>query len=166
MLALCLTSALANDAAESDKASAPPVMRAPFTLTLHVDREHYYEEEMGEMPYVYQGGIYLMKDDKSGVSVSFDGRKVTNIAYQPNLEKADITFEFKQNVDPDGSAMMMLTIHNRTSHQLKMRALMTVPGEKGAMETSIIPVQAGLTNFESWPHAIVKLLLHDVTVGN
>jgi hypothetical protein len=106
-----------------------------------------------------------MKRDNFGVSVGFSGRKLTAIAYQPDLSKADITFEFSQKVDTDGSAMMMLTIHNRTSHQLNMRALMTVPGEKAAIETSIIPIQAGLTNFESWPHAILKLLLHDLGVG-
>jgi hypothetical protein len=165
---LCLVSALvgvAADAAESGKDGAQVVMRAPFTLTLHVDREHYYEENIGEMPYVYQGGIYLMKGDNFGVSVSFRGRKVTAIAYQPDTSKADITFEFNQNVDSDGRAMMLLTIHNRTSHQIKFRALMTVPGEKAAIETSIVPIHAGLTNFESWPHAIVKLLLHDLKAG-
>ena len=156
---------IAADAAESEKEGARVAMRAPFTLTLHVDREHYYEENIGEMPYVYQGGIYLMKGDNFGVSVTIRGHKITAIAYQPDLDKADIAFEFSQKVDSDRSAMMILIIRNRTSHQLNMRALMTVPGEKGTIETSIIPIQAGLTNFESWPHAIVKLLLHDLSVG-
>jgi hypothetical protein len=167
-LMLCMVSSrvgIAADAAESEKDGAQVAMRAPFTLTLHVDREHYYEENIGEMPYVYEGGIYLMKGDHFGVSVTIRGHKITGIAYQPDLNKADVTFEFSQKVDSDGGAMMMLIIRNRTSHQLNMRALMTVPGEKGKMETSIIPIQAGLTNFESWPHAIVKLLLHDLRVG-
>jgi len=167
-LMLCMVSsrvAIAADAAESEKDRAQVAMRAPFTLTLHVDREHYYEENIGEMPYVYQGGIYLMKGDHFGVSVTIREHKITGIAYQPDLNKADVTFEFSQKVDSDRSAMMMLIIRNRTSHQLNMRALMTVPGEKGTIETSIIPIQAGLTNFESWPHAIAKLLLHDLSVG-
>jgi hypothetical protein len=143
-------------------AADEPTMRAPFTLTLHVDRERYYEENIGEMPYVYKGGVYLMKGDNFGVALKIRDGKVEGVSYQPELGKADVTFEFKQVVESDGSAMMMLTIRNRTSHALKMRALMTVPGERQALETSIIPIQAGLTNFESWPHAIVKLLLHEI----
>jgi hypothetical protein len=47
-----------------------------------------------------------------------------------------------------------------------MKALMTVPGEKDSFETSIVPLRAGLTNFESWPHPIVKLLVHDLQIAN
>lgn len=169
VLTLLLSLGPACFAADGEKGgveSVRPVMRAPFTLTLRVDRERYYEENIGEMPYVYKGGIYLMKGDNFGVSVSLRDGKVAAVDYQPDLGKADVTFEFKQHVESDGTAMMMLTIKNRTAHTLTMRALMTVPGEKKAIETSIIPVQAGLTNFESWPHAIVKLLLHDIQVGS
>lgn len=141
-------------------------MRAPFTLTLHVDRERYYEEHIGEMPYVYQNGIYLMKGDKFGVAIDVRDGKLVAVRYQPDLETADVTFEFTQQVEPDGSAMMMLTLRNRTAHSLKMKALMTVPGEKDSFETSIVPLRAGLTNFESWPHPIVKLLVHDLQIAN
>jgi hypothetical protein len=136
-------------------------MREPFTLTLHVDKDHYYEENIGPMPYVHEGGVYLMKGDRFGISLAVADGKLQAIAYQPDFEKADVTFEFRQE-----DAMMMLTIHNRTSHQLKMKALMTVPGRKNAAETSIIPVEPGLTNFESWPHPIVKLLLHEIEFGS
>src|SRR6185503_11619054 len=50
-------------------------MRAPFTLTLHVDKERYYEENIGAMPYVREGGVYLMKGDRFGVSLEVtDGK--------------------------------------------------------------------------------------------
>lgn len=141
-------------------------MRAPFTLTLHVDRERYYEENVGEMPYVYRNGIYLMKGDRFGVAIDVRDGKLVTVRYQPDLEKADVTFEFTQDVDPDGNAMMMLTLHNRSDYSLKMKALMTVPGKKDSFETSIVPLHAGLTNFESWPHPIVKLLLHELQIDN
>ena len=140
-------------------------MREPFTLTLHVDKEHYYEENIGAMPYVHEGGVYLMKGDRFGVALDVTDGKLQRVSYQPDFEKADVTFEFRQEIDADKNGMMMLTIHNRTSHQLKMKALMTVPGKKGAAETSIVPIEPGLTNFESWPHPIVKLLLHEIEIG-
>ena len=34
---------------------------------------------------------------------------------------------------------------------LQMDALMTLPGKKGIYKTSIPPVGAGLSNYESWP---------------
>ncbi len=162
----CLSNCLAADIASPAAKDAPPVMRAPFTLTLHVDRDHFYEEKIGEMPYVYRSGIYLMKGDKFGVAVDIRDGKVTAVTYQPDLDKADITFDFDQKVESDGSSMMMLTIHNRTAFPMKMRALMTVPGEKKAIETSILPIDPGLSDYESWPHPIVKLLVHDIQIGN
>lgn len=166
VLTLCLgTACLASDADKSGGKGAKPAMRAPFTLTLHVDRERYYEENIGEMPYVHKGGIYLMKGDKFGVAVDIRGGKVASVAYQPNLDEADVTFEFSQDVESDGGTMMLLVIQNRTTSSIKMKALMTVPGEQKTFETSILPVQPGLTNYESWPHPIVKLLLHDIQVG-
>jgi hypothetical protein len=166
LISLCLCSPLL--AAEPDAAheQTPKVeMRAPFVLTLHLDKEHYYEENIGEMPYVYENGIYLMKEDNFGVSLDIDGGKVRAVSYQPDLKKADMAFEFRQDVGADGSSMMMLIIRNRTTYSLQMNALMTVPGEKGQFETSIIPIQPGLTNYESWPHPIAKLLLYDVRTG-
>jgi len=115
---------------------------------------------------VHEGGVYLMKGDRFGVSLEVTDGKLQRISYQPEFEKADVTFEFRQEVDANTAGMMMLTIHNRTSHQLRMKALMTVPGRKNAAETRIIPVEPGLTSFESWPHPIVKLLLHEIEIGH
>jgi len=152
-------------AVERPKPGPDVPMRGPFVLNLQVDKEHYYEQNMPAIPYVYENGIYVMKGDRFGVSLEVVDGKLREISYQPDWAKADVTFEFKQVLDADPNGMMLLTIHNRTSHQLQMRALMTVPGQKNAVETSMLPVEPGLTNFESWPHPIVQLLLHDLTFG-
>src|SRR5229473_3239782 len=39
--------------------SAAPVFRNPFTLKLHIDKEHYYEERFDKIPYVEQNDVYL-----------------------------------------------------------------------------------------------------------
>lgn len=147
--------------------SAPPgvVMRKPFTLTLHIDKEHYFEQNMNAIPYVHEDGVYLMKGDEFGISLDMSGGSIKHVTYQPDLEKADMTFEFRQDVSAEPNGMMLLTIRNRTSKRLMMKALMTVPGHKNAAETSLLPVEPGLTNFESWPHPIVQLYLHDFSAS-
>ena len=45
---------------------------------------------------------------------------------------------------------------------IAMDALMTVPGKKTIAGTTIIPIGAGLSSYESWPHPIVQLVLRNV----
>lgn len=137
------------------------VFRDPFKLILRTDEKHAYEQDFGKVPYVANGDVYLFVKDNFGVNLKLDGDKVTEVIYQPDIAKADVSFHFTQEKMDDGF-MMMLTIKNNTKHRLYMNALMTVPGQTGIKQTSILPVEAGLSNFESWPHPIVQLVLRDL----
>lgn len=154
----------AGNAAE--KPAEDLILREPFTLNLHIDKEHFYEEKFGKMPFVYDGDIYLFKGDEFGLNLDIQDNSIRNVKYQPNVRKADVTLKFTQEVQPDGNAMMMLHIHNRTKHTLNVDALMTVPGRKGIARTSILPVQPGFSGYESWPHPIVQLVLRNVRTVN
>lgn len=103
--------------------------------------------------------VYLFKGDEFGVKLSTGSSGSTVVEYQANLDKSDVTFKLSQMADETGRAMMVLVIRNRTRRELDMKALMTVPGEKGVFPTTIASVQAGLTGYESWPHPIVQLCL-------
>jgi hypothetical protein len=59
---------------------------------------------------------------------------------------------------------MSLIIDNNLKVWLQMDALMTLPGKKGIYKTSILPVGAGLSDCESWPHPIVQLVLRNFRV--
>jgi hypothetical protein len=139
--------------------------RPPFTLNLHIDNEQYYQERFDETPYVIEGGVNLFKGDRFGVTLNVENAAVRAVAYQANIEAADITFDFNQRAERGGKAMMVLTIRNRTNHTILIDALMTVPGQQNAHATNLLPVGAGLTNYESWPHPIVQLLLFDFRLG-
>ncbi len=52
--------------------------------------------------------------------------------------KADVTLTLTQEVRADDSAMMILHIHNNTEFTLNLDALMTVPGQKGFLNTRIL----------------------------
>src|SRR5204863_89044 len=125
---------------------------------------HFYEEKFGKIPYVHGGDVYLFKDDEFGVALDIQDNSIRSVRYQKDLEKADMTLKFSQEVQPDKTAMMMLHIHNNTKHTLDVDALMTVPGRVGIAKTTILPVYPGLSGFESWPHPIVQLVLRNIRI--
>lgn len=160
--AMLMTLCLSNfcQAQESTAKPGGPVLRSPFTLKLRVDKEHYYEERYDRrVPYVSENEVYLFLDDKFGVNLTIRNDRIVYMSYQPDVAKADVWFTFQQPKELQSSAGMMLTIQNRMKRGLSMEALMTVPDKKQVFKTSILPVEPGLSGFESWPHPIVQLVL-------
>jgi len=153
----------ADDAVK--KTAADTVFREPFTLKLHIDKEHFYEEKFGKIPFVNDGDVYLFKGDEFGLTLDIQNNSIHSVKYQPDVKKADVTLKFTQEVQPDGTAMMMLHIHNNAKQTLNLDALMTVPDKKGIAKTSILPVPPGLSGFESWPHPIVQLVLRNIRIA-
>ena len=140
------------------------VFREPFTLRLHVDKEHYAEYPIGKVPFVHNGAVYLYKGDNFGLRVQVEDGVVKSLAYAADGSTADVSLDFTQQIKEDGSAMMLLTIVNRTKYKLAMQALMVTPNQQRPQATSIIPIEPGLINFESWPHPIAQLVLHKLKV--
>jgi hypothetical protein len=149
---------------KKDETEAQNMMREPFTLRLRVDDTSFYEEEFDSIPYVDDNTVYLFEGERFGVSFTADLGSPAQVRYEPELDKADLVFEFKQNEATEGKFMMLLTIENRTRQTVAMDALMTVPGETKVFPTSVVPVGPGLKNFESWPHPIVQLALRNLRV--
>jgi len=138
------------------------VFREPFTLKLHIDKEHYYEQKFPKIPYVADNNIYLFKGDEFGITLNIQDGAIQSIGYQPDLKKADVVLKFTEEINSDGDARMTLVIHNHSNQKLLMDALMTVPGKDAASKTGILPIGAGLSNYESWPHPIVQLVLQNI----
>jgi hypothetical protein len=138
------------------------VFREPFTLRLHVDKEHYYEERYDKrIPYVAESDVYLFSGENFGVNVSLKADEIVDVTYEPNAKKADVWFNFTQSKQLGGVAMM-LVIQNKLKRRLYIDAIMTVPGKKGIYKTSIVPIDGGLSDYESWPHPIVQLVLRNL----
>jgi hypothetical protein len=138
------------------------VFREPFTLTLHVDKEHSYEEKIPKIPYVHKGSVYLFKGDSFGIDLDITNDTIRSVVYQADTNKAAVTLRFTQEVETNGEAMMMLVIKNNTDKKLFFDALMTVPERKNALKTSILPVGPGLSNYESWQYPIIQLVLRNI----
>src|SRR5437870_5404483 len=75
-------------------ASHEPVFRKPFTLRLHIDKEHFFEEHIErKIPFVADGDVFLFAGESFGINIVSSGDTITDVYYQPNLKLADVTFE-------------------------------------------------------------------------
>jgi len=163
VLSVAITAILAPcaDAPSAQANTNSVAFRSPFTLKLHVDKENYYEQKFPKVPYVYNDDVYLFKDDVFGIDLQITNGVVQGLSYQSDTNKAAVTLRFTQEVKDNGDAMMLLVIENHTKHKLFIDALMTVPKRK-PVRTSILPVDAGLSGFESWQDPIVQLVLQNI----
>lgn len=152
--------ALGQDSISGSPKPETRALRDPFTLRLRVDKDHYYEEHYDKrIPYVSDNDVYLFSDENFGVNLTRKGDKDIEVSYQADPKKADVWLIFAQ--PKDLGVGMMLTIKNNLNEKLQIDALMTVPGKQGIYKTSILPIEAGLSDFESWPHPIVQLVLRN-----
>jgi hypothetical protein len=138
------------------------VFRDAFTLKLRGTNGTNYKKPFDKVPYVDGGDVYLFVGDKFGVNVAVSGDEITGLTYVQNPDKADVGLEFtEQNLKGAGRSevMMMLSINSKLKRPLFIDALMTVPMKNGIYNTDILPIPAGLGDFESWPHPIVQLVL-------
>jgi hypothetical protein len=157
---LCVASVALVSAQTAAPKPNGTVLRKPFTLKLKVDKDHYYEERYDRrIPYVSENEVYLFLDDKFGVNVTVRNDRIMSVRYQPDPAKADVWFKFEQPPELPGGVGMTLAIENKMKHGLSMEALMSVPNKKEVLKTSILPVKAGKSGLETWPHPISQLVL-------
>jgi hypothetical protein len=161
VVSLSMFCASSQAQAPTDNTAPSPLFRGPFTLRLHIDKEHYYEEHFDKIPYVEKNDVYLFAGESFGINLATSGDEVSRVTYQPDTSKADVELIFQQDKMKDDKAMMRLIIHNKLKRTLFLDALMTVPGSKEIHKTTIPPVPAGLSDYESWPHPIVQLVLRN-----
>jgi hypothetical protein len=108
------------------------------------------------------------KDLKDKVSLTLGTKGTIQFKQQgdtltePKLVKAadektpGMSVEFKKD-----DQLLMLTVQNPFPKALRYRAAARLKGRKEYVETSIIPVMAGLLSFESWQDPIEELILFD-----
>lgn len=138
-------------------------LRDPFTLTLAIDSERQYEQEIGAIPFVHKDVVYLYKGEIVGINLSDRENEPPTVSYCDDIEKADILFRFSQKWDKkDKTLTMMLAIDSRIEKELFMDGLMVVPSKEQVFETTILPLKPGTTNYESWPHPIVQVVIRNL----
>ena|ERR1700730_9020815 len=89
VVSLFMFCALSQTQAPKDNATPSPVFR-PFTLRLHIDKEHYYEEHFDKIPYVEKNDVYLFSGENFGINLVTAGDEISRVTYQPGAAKADV----------------------------------------------------------------------------
>jgi len=156
---ILLAAAVSLYAQTSNPKQKASITREPFTLRLKIDKEHYSDIHFDRQPYVSENEVYLFPGDKFGVNLVIRDDRVVEVHYQPDVQKADVWFGFEQPKELQDGLGMALTIDNKMKRGVSMEGLMSVPGKKDVFKTSILPVKAGKSGLESWPHPISQLVL-------
>lgn len=146
---------LAGAIAVLQTSESPPLPARDAVPKLKLNKKDTPKYTFEKLPYVDERNfVHLVAGDKFGVNATVSADEISGLSYQPDLKKADITFDFREEKDT-----MMLTIKSNLKRQIYMDGGMAVPGREGLYKTSILPLEAGLTNFESWPHPITHLIV-------
>ena len=108
------------------------------------------------MPYVTdKGAIVIFPGEQFVIAFEIENGKIVNAQPSPaggSISDA-VEVSFKQS-----DSGMMLTVANHLPKTVKYDATMKAPDDR-MVYTSSCPVDADLSNFESWPHPIKFLEL-------
>jgi hypothetical protein len=136
--------------------------RDEFTLKLPVDGEQYYEQKVESSPYfVKEKVLQIYPGEKLFIEVENDKKEITSMkVVKDNLNpEKTIEIEFTQTVKDRKSEMMMLKIVNPFKKDLEYKVMMYIVGHNKWISTSVLPVKATLSSYETWPDVIITLVL-------
>jgi hypothetical protein len=136
--------------------SAP---RLPFTVRLHIDANRDYKTSFGDYVYVQGDEVSLFAGDSFGINVTVADDQIAGITYQKDPDKSDVAFKFSQESLENGKWRMQLVTRNGLKRRLAFDAQRMAPWKDEMLQTNILPIEPGLSSFESWPDPIVELVL-------
>lgn len=136
------------------------IKRAPYLLTVLVDKKNFYEEDIKESSYIfpdktiqlYPGEtIYVEADEENGVIKNM--KVVKEIA----IPEKTLSITFTQSAKKKVHELMMLKIQNPFKYNLSYKAKIFLLQNKKWVDTDVIPVHAELMAFETWPDIIISI---------
>jgi hypothetical protein len=101
---------------------------------------------------VHPGDVLYAKFEESGTSL-----KLLGVSKEKN-DQAQLIFTM--GVFDKKTGMLMLKVESRFKKNMTYKAEMRLLSKNRRQETSVVPVMAGLTSFETWPHPIEELALY------
>ena len=138
------------------------VNREAFTLNLAVDAEHDYSMKVEPTPYfVKEKVLQIYPSEKIFIEAEIKGDTIYSmkVVTKNTHPKNTIEIEFTQDATDRTNITSMLIVKNPFDKTLNYNAFMYTPISQKWKETSIIPIRPKLQNFETWPHAIITLVL-------
>ena len=139
-------------------------LRDSFTLSMPVEKNSYYESHINSSPFIVGPNILqLFPGETVFLEIEHKNGKITNIKSVKENKNPDRTVEIKfyQNANGNTHVSMMLKVKNPFKQNLLYDAAIRLMKSEKWVETSIIPVSAGLFGIEMWPDVIVSIALHE-----
>ena len=136
--------------------------RAPYKLTIAVDKKTAYMEDIKATPYVlpnkaiqlYPGEtVFIEIEQENGVI-----KTVTAVKKNINPDKT-LTISFTQSVNKKVHELTMLKIENPFPQDLIYSSKIFLLKQNRWTDTDVYPVHAKLAAFETWPDVIISIAL-------
>jgi len=113
--------------------------RTPYKLSLPVDKNSVYEEDLKATPYVMPDKtIQIYPGETIYVELRQDSGKIVSMTAVKEIKDPAIT-----------------------SYRLNYKAVMFLMRQRKWVETNVYPVEPNLSGFETWPEVIISLGLGD-----
>ena len=133
--------------------------RPVTTVRLKVNDKEYSEMEFPKGPYVADGFINVLVGEEILVEFEDNDGALSNPSYVKTASKAERTISFRLEQTPEGT---VLTVKNPFAKDIIYDCFIQHYSETRLRKTSIIPVKAGLMNFEMWPYPVAQVVISKV----
>jgi len=137
-------------------------MREAYRLSIAANVTQQYGMEVKATPYfVKEKVLQLFCGESVFVECEVEGDSISSMkVVTQNLNpKKTIVIKFTQDSSDRKNIITSLNIENPFDRDLIYEAGMYTPISQQWKSTSVIPIRANLQSFETWPHAIITLVL-------
>jgi hypothetical protein len=135
--------------------------RPAYKLKVSIDGNSFYEANIESTPYVLPNrAIQLYPGESVYVEVDQVDGNIKNLHAVSKIQDSSKTLiiTFSQIAMGNVHQSMLLKVLNPLPYKLKYTAKMLTLKKKW-VTTNVLPVEAGLTGFESWANVIVSIAL-------
>ena len=144
------------------------IERSAFDLYISVNENSYWEWTVPQSPYVFsENYIQFYPGEKLFVEADVIDDIIVKLTVVNEIsdESKTITLEFNQRTNSDNPKIhkyMLLVISNPFAKNLEYKAnVYLIQNNDWWINTSTIPVRAGLISYEMWPDIIGAIVLYD-----
>ncbi|MHA4845894.1 hypothetical protein ACX0G7_17090 [Flavitalea antarctica] len=141
-----------------------PLKRKPYVLKVEVDKKTTYEESLPEQNYVLPDlTVQLYPGETVYIEIEQENRVVKNVraVTENKFPEKTLIMSLSQVSKKKVHQAMMLKIYNPFGYALKYDAKTYLLNYKNWVNARVLPVQPGLTSFETWPEIVIS-----AAVGN
>lgn len=138
--------------------------RDSFELRLFIDQEQFYLAEIPSEPFVFDDTILkVYTGEELFVELDFsDGKHIkTTVVDRVVYPEKTLRISLEQLSEDNVNQGTMLNISNPFDQVLEYQVIMNPFNENRYFETTTLPIQPGLSNYEHWPEALTSLVFLD-----